>query len=58
MNSGKGTKTTDNAKFKNTGVIYALHGISAGTELLMDYGEDYWNVHGKKKKKKKGKKKA
>ena len=57
MNSGKGTKITDNAKFKNSGVIYALRSITAGDELLMDYGDEYWDVHGKKKKKK-GKKKA
>ena len=40
MNSGKGTKIKDNAQFKNSGVIYALHSITAGAELLMDYGED------------------
>ena len=57
MNDGKGTNIANNAKFKDSGVISALYGISTGAELLMDYGKEYWKAHGKKKKKK-GKNKA
>jgi len=48
--NGSGPGATANAEWRESGGIYALHGIPEGSEIIISYGPAYWAMHGSKAK--------
>ena len=43
INDPRNTGELANVEYRECGAIYAIRDIYEGTELLVEYGEDYWH---------------